>query len=179
MSAAITNSLPAPAMPQFSVENVRNRRGREGIAYTATIRYNGKPFAELANDGAGGPTRYVMPGGGSIHTTKPIRDLLAWIRATQPAFMRYGSDDPIVLDEPWQRESAVELYFAWLVDRVEEDRVLRQICKTKVVFRVRGERQTDWQTMRADWKNDEAAVRERLRQIYGHHLLEIANERYT
>ena len=173
----IDASTPPPA-PAFTVKNARSCKGNEGIAYSATIYYEGKRFAELMNDGNGGSTVYHLVDRGRFHESKPVRDLVDWIR-TKPAYLAEYLGENVDLNERWHVEHAVDAYFSWLLDRIDEDKALRRLCKTKVLFRVRGDRQGEWHTMRADWKTKETEIRAYLAKNYGDRIIEIANERFT
>lgn len=156
----------------ITLKSLKTCEGNEGMAFSATVYVDGKKAAFARDDGNGGmmfidwtPTRKK---GGTIWES-PLKDRLeAWC-AEQPP-VDYGDFScPVDIEMLINRE----------IDRMMEEKQLRRWCRTKVLFRVEGDADGEYRTLKVKFKGNEDRVRAQLTRKYGDKLLEIVNERFA
>ncbi len=113
---------------KLTVSKVKTFRGHEGSGYNAVLHADGRPVADVIDEGNGGAPFFVWRARGDY------KSVLDWIAAQPVADL--GLDDADIYTSPSMRLEAV---LARLVDQYEEAKRLRRLQKSAVVFRDSGQ----------------------------------------
>lgn len=123
----------------------------ETVAYSASIYVDGKRIGLVRNDGQGGCNMYDW------------FDREAGRRLEEHAEAQETEHDFEKLDQ----------FINALADEFEERKALKRKCKTHVLFRLKGDEEGSWRTIRAKF---EPRVENHIRTKHGDNLEAIANE---
>lgn len=149
--------------PGYRVTGVKTFRGREGYGYNATLWRGEKKVAFVMDEGCGGEPRYEWTDG--FYDT-PEQKLLAAYAASLPP-LEHSSLGTIPMDS--------DLFVEGLVFDADNERRLKRLCKTKTLFRVKGDEEGSWRTYAVTG----AAIEARIVREHGEALEEILNRRFT
>lgn len=153
------------------VKNLRTCRGDESDAFSCTLWVDGTKVADVRQAGNGGCHDWRWTDGKrNVHDA-----LLGWLKAERPDFL----GDVLDFSEPWHDDEALDMLVWHLIGQAQEEKMLRRHCRTKVVFRLAGDEEGEWQTIRGTWAGNEDHIRRTMRDRYGDRLAEIANERFA
>jgi hypothetical protein len=138
----------------YAVKNIKQFKGMEGEGFNATVYYNGVKLGEVRNLGDGGCNLYYIP-----HSDMKILENTAkWI-----------------VGEGYEVE---DQFINQIIDDTLSDKCFRRDCKTKVLFRVKGDKEgsimaynTKYtpefaQKIRNDYKNKGMEIEEILNELY-------------
>jgi hypothetical protein len=152
---------------KIEVQGYRSCRGNEGDAFSLTLVLDGKKAARVTYDGWGGEYRFDWtPGDKTVRPGATAARFLAYVDSLPPKDFGDGLG-VMKLD--------ADMVVGAAIDRMLEERALRRLCTTKLVFRLRGDEPGEWRTLRAPYRPAIAAA---LRAERGDALEEIANERF-
>jgi hypothetical protein len=174
-----TRPISTRQYSRLTVKNLRSCEGNEGPAYSATLYLDGRKVGHVRNDGNGGMTFvefWKKSGGKVVRDVEAERAVLAYV-AEQPDVDM--GEDPGRPGERWMMKADLEWVASQVVEDALEDQEYRRWCRTKVVFRLEGDRDGHWRTIKASWKKQGAEVRAHLVKKYGSRLAEILNERFA
>lgn len=180
-------STATPTTRQYSrltVKNLRSCEGNEGYAYSATLYLDGKKVGQVRNDGNGGMT--------FVDFFKRVRGKVERDREAEAKVLAYVAEqpdvdmgpDPKAEDYPnpakrWMMKPDLEWVASQVVEQALEEKEQRGWCRSKVVFRLKGDRDGEWRTIKASWKTQGPQVRAHLAKKYGDKIEEILNERFA
>ena len=137
----------------YTVTKVKTFQGMEGAGFNATLCKDGEPIALVIDEGCGGCY------------------LCRWLdRAAEAPFKAHVKQ--VLPNEDFEAE---DMFIARLIDEWETNRQLKRWCKTKVLFRLKGDRPDEWRNLLAPYSP--AAVAH-LHKKYDPEIEEIANERF-
>ncbi len=145
--------------PIIEVKNIKSFEASDGYAYYCAGYVNGKRAFLVENHGDGGETIFTA--------LDPDLYQLA---------MTYAESLPDVECEGFENKipSDLDLLVCQLIDRREEDKKLRRICKTKTLFRLPGDEAGKWRVYNIKFdKTAQNIIR------YMHPNAEIANLRFS
>lgn len=166
---------------QIAIKNFRSCRGNESDMFSFTLYLDGKKAAEVSNDGHGGMnlTRWLdreLHRAFLAHCTTAARPIMDSWRSGDP-------DDALTTDEMFavyvKSEEVIDVVLNDFLANMEEEKQLRKLCKTKVVFRLKSDKDGEWRAFKADWATQKDAAKARLAKDFGSLLGEIANERFA
>ena len=151
----------------YSLRKIKTFAGHEGQGFNAELLSDGKPVALVIDSAQGGEFEYQWYGGGSVEMLK----LREFARA-QPSARCGGIE--LAMD--------MDLYVGSLLDTHLEDRQKRTWCKTKCVFRLKGDKNGEYRTIPVpmNMRNQDFIAKciSRIKEKYGDNLEEILNEKY-
>lgn len=139
---------------------VHNDMSEETACFSATIYIDGKKAGEARNQGHGGPTNY--------HILDPKLRL---------AFEAFANSQPPVKSDysPDGLKMTPDFYLDLLLERYEEDKMLKRHAKTKTIFRTTKQKAGEWLILNRLFS---PAIKAELQRQHGDSLLEIGNERF-
>jgi len=168
----------------YSVRKVKSFRGNEGLGFNAELCRDGKPVAYVMDDAGGGMYRWewydreaprtkVSVGGlcGGEHernATPEEARLLAHVRTLPKEESEWDKGMSYPVND--------EIFVGGLVDDYENDRRLRRVCKTKVLFRLEGDKEGEYRTVKAAYDERTKAW---MKATYGDAVVEVLNEKYA
>lgn len=158
---------------QIEIKDFTNRPGNETDAFSYTLYLDGTKAANVSNDGWGGCNIYHW-----FEPTLRAPFIEQCTAQATPILKSWGFDDAVVTVYVRSGE-ILDVALTPIVEAIEEEKKLRKLCKTKVVFRLRDDEEGSWRGFSADWKSQEQEIRARLKKDFGDLLGEIANERFA
>ena len=149
----------------YSLRKVKTFIGNEGQGFNAELLRDGKPVAFVIDSAQGGEFEYQWYGGGNAEMLK----LREFAKAQPPV---KSGDIELAMD--------MDLYVGSLLDSYLEDRQKRTWCKTKCVFRLKGDNAGEYRTIPVPKNNPEFLLKciSRVKEKYGDRVEEILNEMY-
>jgi hypothetical protein len=143
----------------------------ETLAYAANIYWQNKKVGDCSNDGHGGSTMVSIQGAKNAQK----KEMEAFVMA-HPSTLEWQEKYPPQglhpADETWTYY--LELLVDHLAYEVDELRDLKRICKKTVLFRVKGDPEGEYRTIKTEWG---PAIEAHLAKKYGDDMLEILNEK--
>ena len=127
---------------------------QETIAYSASIYVDGKRIGIVSNSGTGGGNQYDWL---NQKAAKVGLRLQIWAKDQKTEF-EYDKLDQIIND---------------LADEFEERQAMRRKCKTHIMFRLKGDSEDEWRTIKAPY-DDRAKAH--MQKKYGDRIEVIAND---
>ena len=167
----------------YSVNGVKSFIGNEGYGFNANLLRDGKKVAFLIDDANGGEINvqwldWKAPkvevkginytGKEYTHSGTPEQAKLAKFLMNLPK-----TKNPY--DGKMEHVSR-DVYLCELVDKFESEKQFKRWCKTKVCFRVKGDKEGSWRTLKAKFH---PLIAEKIREKFGDQLEEILNERFV
>lgn len=161
----------------YTVKGVKTFRGMDTHGYNATLYRGKKKVAFLIEEGNGGElninwadwqqprvpiSTFGHDGTEYKWNGTPEEELLY-------AHVRARSKDDHRIDK-----SEVDMFLAGLVDDFENDKRFKKMCKTKTLFRVKGDPEGEWRVISHPFGEK---VREFLEKTHGDKLEEVMNTR--
>ena len=145
--------------PRIEIKNYHSLNTHDGIAFTCTAYVNGKKAFTCENDGNGGETMFL-----------PIDVALYQLAKS------YAESLPDVACEGFDfvAPSDLDLLIDQLIDRMEEDRQLKRLCKTQTLFRLPEDETNAWRVMKLKFDKTIQNI-----VLYKHPNAEIANLRFA
>ncbi len=133
---------------------IQNKLSEETLCFSADIHLDGKKVGEVSNRGIGGCNEYHW------NDNAVGEKIWAHARATETRF-NFDQLDTL-LDK--------------LITKFEEEKQFKRWCKTKTVFRLKGDKQGEWRTFQVVYNKERH--RPQLEKRYPN-LEEILNERFA
>ena len=134
----------------------------ETNCFSAEVWVDGKYLARVSNDGQGGSNNYdfdLTKDGGRW------KEFSEWCKAL-PHDFEFEYEDQVI-DNLFQQWAEKE-------DERKSKAQLRRLCKTKTVFRLKGDPEGSWLTIKHPYDD---CVKAHLKAKYGDKVEEVANER--
>ena len=151
----------------YSLRKVKTFKGYEGQGFNAELLRDGRPVAFVIDSAQGGEFEYQWYGSGNVEMLK-----LREFAKVQPAVK--SGDVELAMD--------MDLYVGTLLDSHLEDMQKRSWCKTKCVFRLKGDKDGEYRTIPVPKSVRDsgfmARCMSRIKDKYGDRIEEILNERY-
>lgn len=122
----------------------------ETNCFSASIYLDGKKVGKASNSGRGGCNRYDW-------NSREVGEKIQKWASIQETRYEFDKLDQIVDN----------LLYKW-----EEIKYLKKACKTKTLFRLKGDREDTWRTVKAAWSQ---AVHDFMKKKYGDKIERIAN----
>lgn len=135
--------------------SINTRLSEETVCFSADIKLDGRKVGDASNRGHGGPT--------DVHWD----DVEAGKQIATYAATKYP-DSKFV--------SAVESLIDDMVFDAQEEKQYRRWCKTKTVFRLKGDKEGEWRTFNVVY--NKTVHRPQLEKRYPN-LEEVLNERFA
>jgi hypothetical protein len=166
---------------KIDIKNYRSCGGNETDAFSCILYLDGKKAAEVSNDGNGGMnmTRWLDRDlqraflAHCVTVARPIMD--SWSAGLPDA--KPTSDETFAMY--CKSEEVIDVVVNDFLGKMAEEKQLKRLCKTKVVFRLKGDRDGEWRGFKADWTTQKDSAKARLVKDFGDQLAEIANERFS
>lgn len=151
-------------MPKFEIRKFKSQRGHEGPGYYCELWMDGKHIAECFDEGNGGPVlvQYDSP---------EVRQAVYAHIKTLPPHHWEADQWSEAHDSPMDEE----LFMMELVEAFEIDKMFKRKCKTKTLFRLKGDKPDEYHIYAKPFT---AVLADGMRKHYGDTLLEIINERF-
>lgn len=136
------------------------RMSEETTAFNADLWIDGKKVGTAENDGHGGSNLL------RFDDRKVEQAFYAWAKTLPPEKSSFGGGD-LAMDG--------DFYISLLVGKYEEEKQYARWCKTKTVFRLKGDKAGEWRTLARLYS---PAAKEWVVKTYGDKVEEILNERF-
>jgi hypothetical protein len=144
--------------PTIEVKNYHSLNTHDGVAFTCSVYVDGKKAFLAENDGMGSENLYIV-------LDKELFTLASEYAESLPDVECEGFD--------FTAPSDLDFVIGAIIDRMDEDKQLKRLCKAKTLFRLPGDKDGAWRTM--DLKFDETTKNIIL---YKYPAAEIANLRF-
>ena len=151
---------------KIEVRRVKSFKGHDGMGFNADLFVDGVQVAEVIDTASGGQYEYFWTNKAN-GMEKKLEDYAASLPHLPNEF-----DKKLY---PQDLDSVV----ARLIDEFESVKQLKRWCSTKIVYRLKGDKEGMWTTVKGIWKGAEEAWRKSLKKKYGDKLVEIANEQFA
>jgi hypothetical protein len=162
----------------YEVRNVKGFEGMEGLGYNAMLYRDGIKVAFVIDEGNGGEmllrwadckaSRVEVPWSdyqgkpNSILCTPEEAKLYEFIRGKMVDYRFSG-----------QSQISIGIFLAGLVDDYESPKRFKRICKTKTLFRVKGDKSDEWRTIKEIFSK---RIKDFIVGKYGDQVESIMNE---
>jgi len=167
-------------LDDYYVKGVKTFRGHEGLGYNATLYRGNKKVAFVYDDASGGELAiewqdYKEPKV-SINGKSPYKDEARTYKGTpeEKILQELVNELPPEKTDFGQVTVDIAIFVDGLVSNYEETKQLKKWCKTKTLFRLKGDKEGEWRTIKNQFCD---RVKNYITKTYGNELLEIANER--
>jgi hypothetical protein len=148
---------------KLTVKSYKSLPGKEGDAFNCSLYVDGKRAAVVSYDGWGGPYDYDWTPSDKKRFGGPLAaKVKAWVKTLPPLKSEYG-DLPMDLD----------ILTDDVINAMLEERQVKRWCRTKTVFRLKGDKAGNYRTVEAKYS---ARVRAFIMKKYP--KAEILNERF-
>lgn len=150
---------------EYSLRKVKVFEGQEGMGFNAELLRDGRPVAFVINSANGGEFDYQW----YCVDNKEMLKLREFARAQAP--VKSGGIE-LAMD--------MDLYVGSLLDTDLEDKQKRKWCRSKCVFRLKGDKDGEYRTIPVP-KGNPGLMAEciaRIKEKYGGRIGEILNEKY-
>lgn len=154
----------------YSIMGLKTFPTDDGGAFHFTLCLNGKKVLTVQNGGYGGPNEYhaIMPKGTSAEVWgKAQRERVTTL--TDHAKKALNDDGFEIKDT----------FICHLLDAYENDKRFKRMCKTQVLFRIKGDKKGEYRSYKRKFT---PAFKERMLahlDKQGYKVIEILNERYA
>lgn len=154
------------AKTDWTLKNVKNFEGMEGYGFNASLYHGTKRIAKVIDDASGGEIMFYWEG-----KTRAARD------ANEAMFGAYVATLPPHQFEGTLLKVTMGMAVADMLVVIEENKILKRHCRTKIVFRLVGDDGENgaWRTLRGTFTK---AHVDEMHKRYGTKLGEIANYRF-
>lgn len=137
----------------FSLKGHKQMRGMDGYVYDGTLMYDAKPICHYHDQGNGG--------GMMLHFTKPYGELKNRFNAFIKTLPNSAPDEWF----PKGIEASSDGFIEELIIDAEQKKRIKRACKTKTVFRLKGDEGGTFRTLSGGICS--AASREWLAKKFG------------
>ncbi len=145
----------------FTIKGLKTFEGMEGYGFECSLYQDNKKVGRVFDEGSGGtPTFYINE--------------LAMAAFRDAAVDAY-QDDPD-MDNKWNTMFACEALIGRMVDDAEEKKMLKRMCRGKILFNLHGDEEGTWRTFKAQYgtpNGDKCMVH--MAKKYGDKLNKVAN----
>ena len=128
---------------------IASNLSRETIAFAASLWIDGKKAADYHNDGNGGCNI------GSFDDPKLGKQFHKWCESLPADKSKYG-------DLPMNED----LFISLLVEDYENQRWVKSQTRTKIIFRLKGDGEGSWRTLKVSKGQDRGAARKWIDDKY-------------
>ena len=152
----------------YKIKGLKLFDTNDGYAFSASVYLNGKKVGSVQNSGHGGPNSYdpVIPKGMKPEAYRKAND--AFIKGLQAQALKI---DPTATFE------TEDLLIGALVDDFENEKRFKRLCKTKVLFRLKGDDKGEYRTISVKFSNEvKAKVLDQYKK-QGKEIIEFLNEK--
>lgn len=164
---------------RLTVKSLKSCLGNEGYAYSATLYFDGKRVGEVRDDGNGGEPFvhfFKKVGGKIVRDEEAKKRVLAYVEEQPEVDM---GPHPADRSKTWMLKPDLSWVVGQVVDQALEEAQFKKWCRTKVCFRLKGDEEGTWRTIKANFKKEGARVKAHLVKEYGDRIEEILNERFA
>ena len=165
------------------MRKVKTFRGREGDGFNAELCRDGKPVAFVMDDANGGMYRWEWYDRSEPRVKKTVEgyDGKPFERTMTPEEAKLEDHVATLPKESWEYDAELhavtdEIFVGGLVDDVANDKRMKRLCKTKVLFRLAGDKEGEYRTVKAAY---DARVKEWMAGKYGDKVVEVLNDKYA
>lgn len=157
----------------YSVRKVKTFEGMEGQGFNAELMRDGRPVAFVIDEASGGEYHFDWydQSHGESAEEKLLTDFCAQLPKEKlgPEFCSAAGDE-IAVDP--------DMYVGRLVDEYEDAKRLVRLCRTRLLFRVKGDTPGEYRTVSLARVTLEQA-RAAMAKKYGDTLEEVLNDRFN
>jgi hypothetical protein len=150
-------------MAKFEIKSFRSQRGHEGPGFYCILWVDGVKGAEAINQGDGGRVHW------SWFDQEAERKFKEYVASLPEREMGLEFGLPSMMKKPTADDVIVDL-----ICELETRRAFQRKCKTKTLFRLKGDKADEYRVLKVAYS---PAIAEQVRRNYGDQLLEIINER--
>ena len=165
----------------YEVKNVKGFMGSDCPGYNATLYRDGKKVALVINDGSGGQETvhwYDVEAPRVDFATNNYKGDSGVMRCTpeQAMLMEHLKGKKVAQDEVMgEPEMSLGMFLAGLVDDFENNKRFKKMCKSKTLYRVKGDKQDVYRVCHYSFNR---AVKSALEMKFGDQLEVIFNEKF-
>ena len=143
---------------------INTKLSEETTCFSATLYIDDKPAAECSNRGCGGSNNYRF-------SDNILRQQFEAYCLSLPPMASQHFADGMKMD--------AELFISELLSKYQLDKQLRGWCKKQTVFRLKGDKEGTWRTIKPNVGPPfTPEMKAHLQKTYGDKLEQIANESY-
>ncbi len=142
----------------YSVKNIKTFQGHEWNGFECSLYKNGKNIGKVVETGSGGETNFYLNEG--------EEDILNTHCKSLPKYERSWTKGKMV-------ETTSDLFIAELVDKFEMDKKKKKLCKTKILFRLKGDKKRNYRSFKGLYTPE---IKKSLYMEHGDKIEEIVNE---
>jgi len=146
----------------YSIKNIKTFTGMEGTGFNATLYREKKRIAFLIDDASGGDVQIQW-----VDTVKNNSEAVALEQFIAGLPMRMFNETPLNIDPQW--------FVSDLVNDSINTKWLKKHCKTKTIYRLKGDSAGEFRTIKGVFTPD---VKIYILRKYNEQLEEIVNERW-
>jgi hypothetical protein len=150
----------------LEVRKVKTFRGHDGQGFNAELWLDGKKVADVFDAAYGGCFEYTWD------DRSAEAKIEAHVKTLPKETATFGTKKVTITPD-------MDTLVSSLIDKWEEAKQLRRWCTNKIVFRLKGEKEGVYTTVKGIWKGAEARWKEALQKKYGDKLESIANEQFA
>jgi len=167
--------------PKYTVKNVKTFRGMEGTGYECMLYRDGKCVATVTDTADGGDVNIYWK-----DARKPRIEVACTNYKDEPWTRKCTPEEAIFVAHletlPKEKGYGMELkvsdgmFIERLVSAFEEEKQVRRWCKSKTVFKLKGDAEGSYRTVKAPYG---PKVKAFIMDQYGDKVVEILNERFA
>lgn len=164
---------------RLTVKSLKSCMGNEGYAYSATLYLDGKKVGYVRNDGNGGGCLiqfFKKVKGKPVRDVESEKKVLAYVEEQPEIDM---GEHPRKPGGKWMMKPDLDWVVSQVCEEALADKERRRWCRTQVCFRIKGDPEGNWRTIKGKWKTEGREIKEYLVKKYGDQIEEILNERYS
>ena len=170
----------------YTIKNVKKFRGMEGTGFNLNLLRDGKKVAFVMDEGCGAEPCFEW-----VDEAKPKVDV-PWLNFQQePISILRCSPEEAALYESLRGQTikmdnfrggtitmAVdpEMFVGDLFEKYENDKRFARLCKTKTLFRLKGDKEGEWRALTVHGVSFNKAAKDKIISKYGDQVEEILNE---
>lgn len=163
----------------YEVKNLKTFMGMDCPGYNATIYRDGVKVAFVIEEGNGGPLniRWADEAAGRVD--------IPWFNyKDEPMTYRATKEEALMMEsirgQTWDCngkmiQKDLDIYIGELVNEMENTKRFKRICKTKTLFRLKGDSKEEWRTFNVPFSK---RLKDHMVTKYGNKIEEILNETF-
>ena len=163
----------------YEVRNVKTFMGNDCPGFNATLYRDGVKIALVVDDGSGGMMSFEW-----LDCQAPKVEIPWWNYKNEPCMILCTPEEAKLhefirgktfdgLSGPEQMD--IEMFASGLVDKFENAKRFKRLCKTNTLFRVNGDKDGEWRTIKGPFTK---RIKDFIVKIYGVKVEVILNETF-
>ncbi len=164
----------------YTVKNVKKFRGMEGTGFNLNLLRDGKKVAFVMDEGCGGVSRFEW-----VDYDKPKVDVQWTNYQKQPCTIRCTPEEATLYEFLRGKTFKVgtvtlvvdpDIFVGDLLENYENDKRFARLCKTKTLFRLKGDKEGEWRALTVHGVSFNKTVKDKIISKFGDQVEEILNE---